>query len=325
MMQAATVITNGKKNAFSNLTPWLAVLAGFSILPGVLGPYWLNSAIVGLFYVMMASSWNLLAGFTGQVSFAHAAFAGIGCYTSGILAAKFGLHPLLGLPVGVALAALFSLGLGVLCIRMGGIYLSLTTLGFSEIVHIIIQNEYEITRGTMGLKVPFILGPYSKITAFYIMLVTAAVMVWAVHRILTSDMGLRFRAVLNDETAASSLGVPVTRVRVTAFVISGAMAGLAGSLYGHYLMLITPHIPSLDMMFHVLAMAVIGGLGTLAGPVVGAFLLEVLSESVRHFSDKYHVLVFACVALIFARFAPQGLVGLISACRQRWVGKRGVT
>jgi branched-chain amino acid transport system permease protein len=324
-MQAATIATNPKKKAFGELAPWLVTLAGFCFLPFVLGPYWLNSAIMGLFYVMMASSWNLLAGFTGQVSFAHAAFAGIGCYTTGILSAKFGLHPLLGLPVGVAMAALLSLGLGTLCIRMGGIYLSLTTLGFSEIVRIIIQNEYEITRGTMGLKVPFIAGPYSKVTAFYIMLVTAAAMVWVVHRIVNSDMGLRFRAVLNDETAASSLGVSVTRVRVIAFVISGAMAGLAGSLYGHYLMLITPHIPSLDMMFHVLAMAVIGGLGTLAGPVVGAFLLEVLSESVRHFSDKYHILVFACVALIFARFAPQGLVGLATDWWRRAIGKGGLT
>jgi branched-chain amino acid transport system permease protein len=302
---------------------WLTALALFACLPLVLGPYWLNSAIVGLFYVMMASSWNLLAGFTGQVSFAHAAFAGIGCYTTGILSATMGLHPLLGLPVGVGLSALLSLGLGTLCIRMGGIYLSLTTLAFSEIVRIIIQNEYQITRGTMGLKVPFLVGPYSKETAFYIMLAAAAAMVWLVRWIVNADLGLRFRAVLNDETAAASLGVSVMRARVTAFVISGAMAGLAGSLYGHYLLLITPHIPSLDMMFHVLAMAVIGGLGTLAGPVVGALLLEVLSEFVRHFSDKYHILVFACVAMLFARFAPQGIVGLSMAWWQKTMIRKG--
>ena len=311
-MQAAVTARNVQELLPGESIRWLIALAGFSCLPFVLGHYWLNSAIVGLFYVMMASSWNLLAGFTGQVSFAHAAFAGIGCYTSGILSAKLGLHPLVGLPLGVALAAVLSLGLGALCIRMGGIYLSLTTLAFSEIVRIVIQNEYEITRGTMGLTVPFIVGPYSKVTAFYIMLAAAAGVVWLVRWIINSDMGLRFRAVLNDETAAQALGVPVMRVRLTAFVISGAMAGLAGSLYGHYLMLITPHIPSLDMMFHVLAMAVIGGLGTLIGPIIGAFLLEVLSEFVRHFSDKYHVLVFACVALIFARFAPEGLAGLVA-------------
>jgi branched-chain amino acid transport system permease protein len=322
-LQTATFVPAWKKHASPDTAPWLITLVAFAFLPLLLGPYWLHSAIVGLFYVMMASSWNLLAGFTGQVSFAHAAFAGIGCYTTGILSAKLGLHPLLGLPLGVALAALLSLALGALCIRMGGIYLSLTTLGFSEIVRIIIQNEYEVTRGTMGLKVPFLAGPYSKLTAFYIMLAVAATLVWLVRWIVNSDLGLRFRAVLNDEIAAGSLGVSVIKVRVTAFVISGAMAGLAGSLYGHYLLLITPHIPSLDMMFHVLAMAVIGGLGTLAGPVVGAFLLEVLSEFVRHFSDKYHILVFACVALLFARFAPQGLVGLAASWWQKSGGQEG--
>ena len=322
-MQTATFAPEWRKHAATDTAPWLITLVAFAFLPLTLGPYWLHSAIVGLFYVMMATSWNLLAGFTGQVSFAHAAFAGIGCYTTGILSTKLGLHPLIGLPLGVALAALLSLGLGILCIRMGGIYLSLTTLGFSEIVRIIIQNEYEITRGTMGLKVPFLAGTYSKATAFYIMLVVAATMVWLVRWIVNSDLGLRFRAVLNDEIAAGSLGVSVVKVRVTAFVISGAMAGLAGSLYGHYLLLITPHIPSLDMMFHVLAMAVIGGLGTLAGPVVGAFLLEVLSEFVRHFSDKYHILVFACVALLFARFAPQGLVGLAASWWKK-SGRQGV-
>ncbi len=111
----------------------LAVLGVFLTLPLFLGQYWLHTVIVGLFYVMMASSWNLLAGFTGQVSFAHAAFAGVGAYTSGILAAKLGLPPLLGLPLGVLFASLLGFALGSLCIRMGGIYLSLTTLAFSEV------------------------------------------------------------------------------------------------------------------------------------------------------------------------------------------------
>ncbi len=300
------------------LLPWLAVLALFLTFPAWLGEYWLGSAIVGLFYVMMAASWNLLAGFTGQVSFAHAAFAGVGAYTSGILAVKLGLHPLLGVPIGVAAAALLSLGLGALCIRMGGIYLSLTTLAFSEILRLVINNEYQVTRGTMGLKVPFILGDYSKATAFYLMLAAAAVVLLVIRWLLKSDLGLMFRAVQNDEVAADSLGVPVTRIRVTAFVVSGAMAGLAGGLYGHYLTLITPHIPSLDLMFLVLAMAVIGGMGTFAGPVVGALFLEVLAEYIRVWGE-FHVLIFSLVALGFARFLPGGIVGLAGA----WLARRG--
>ncbi len=299
------------------LTLALSATGLFATLPLFLGQYWLHTAIVGLFYVMMASSWNLLAGFTGQVSFAHAAFAGIGAYTSGILAAKMGLPPLLGLPLGVALAALLGLGLGSLCIRMGGIYLSLTTLAFSEILRIIVHNEYEITRGTMGLKVPPLWGEYSKVLSFYVMLAAVVLVLWLIRRILRSDLGTSFRAVQNDEVAAASLGIPVIRVRVAAFVITGAMAGLAGSLYGHYLLLITPHILSLDLMFLVLAMTVIGGMGTFIGPIVGALFLEVLSEYIRVYGE-FHVLIFGLVALVVARFAPQGIVGLLTG----WIGDR---
>lgn len=318
-MEQAVKSTLGASINFQSRFLWLVGLIVFMCFPFFLGDYWLGSAIVGLFYVLMASSWNLLAGFTGQVSFAHAAFAGIGAYTSGILSAKFGLPPLLGLPFSVLMAALLSLGLGFLCIRMGGIYLSLTTLGFSEIIRIIIQNEYEITRGTMGLKVPFIIGDYSKPAAFYIMLAAVVLVLFLISRVLRSDLGLQFRAVQNDETAAASLGVPIVKVRVIAFVITGAIAGLAGSLYGHYLLLITPHIPSLDLMFLVLAMAVIGGLGTFAGPVIGALFLEVLSEYIRIYGE-YHVLIFALIALIFARFAPQGIAGMVTDLRKKFWG-----
>jgi branched-chain amino acid transport system permease protein len=287
----------------------LAALGCIATFPLFLGQYWLHTAIVGLFYVMMASSWNLLAGFTGQVSFAHAAFAGVGAYSSGILAAKLGVPPLLGLPLGVALAALMGLALGSLCIRMGGIYLSLTTLAFSEILRIIITNEYEITRGTMGLKIPPLFGEYSKTVGFYELLVALVIMLWIIRRILNSDLGTSFRAVQNDEVAAASLGIPIVKVRVTAFVITSAMAGLAGSLYGHYLMLITPHILSLDLMFLVLAMTVIGGMGTFVGPIIGAVFLELLSEYIRAYGE-FHILIFGLVALGVARFAPEGLVGL---------------
>lgn len=293
------------------ITVWVFAVLGFACLPAILGQYWLHVAISCLFYIMMASSWNLLTGYTGQVSFGHAAFAGIGAYTSGILAVKFGFPPVAGICLGIILAALLSFGIGNLVIRMGGIYLALTTLAFSEIVRIIICNEYEITRGTMGLKVPFVAGEYSKVTAFYIMLLITVAVLLLIRSILNSDLGLKFRAVMNDESAASSLGISVKRIRVTAFVISGAFAGLAGSLWGHYLLLITPHIPSLDLMFLVLAMAVIGGLGTFTGPIIGALFLEVLSEWIRQFG-QFHILIFGLVALVFARYAPQGIAGLLS-------------
>jgi branched-chain amino acid transport system permease protein len=288
----------------------------FCTLPLVLGLYSLHVVIVSLFYVMMAASWNLIAGYTGQVSFAHAAFAGIGAYTSGILAAKAGLSPWLGVAAGSLTAGAMGLGVGVLCLRMGGIYLSLTTLGFSEILRIIITNEYEITRGTMGLQIPPMVEPYSKDVHFFILLAGAVFTLIVVYKMIHSNIGLNFRAVQNDERAARSLGVNVVGVRVLAFTLSSALAGLAGGIYGHYLMLITPEIPSLDLQFFVLSMTVIGGLGSFMGPVIGSFALNILSEYIRAYGE-YHVLVFGLVALTMARFVPKGVVGLVNDLRPR--------
>jgi len=285
------------------------ILAGMCILPLGLGIYPQHVLIASLFYVMMASSWNLLAGYTGQVSFGHAAMAGIGAYTSGILAVKAGVDPWVGVCVGTAIAALLGLGLGALCLKMGGIYLSLTTLAFSQILHIVIVNEYDVTRGTMGLQVPGLMAEYSKITYYYIMLAAAALTLAILYRMIHSNLGLNFRAVQNDEVAAKSVGVKVLQVRVLAFTVASAMAGFAGGLYGHYLLLITPEIPSLDLQFNVLAMTVIGGMGSFIGPVIGAFALNILAEKIRDYGE-YHVLVFGLVALVVARFAPNGLLGL---------------
>jgi branched-chain amino acid transport system permease protein len=278
--------------------------------PFFLSQYWLHTMIISLFYAMMASSWNLIAGYTGQISFAHAAFSGVGAYTAGMLAVNLGVAPWLGIVIGAAVAALLGLGLGYLCIRMGGIYLSLTTLGFSEILRIVITNEDKWTRGTMGLQVPGFFAEYSKTSYYYLFLVVTILFLILIHKIIHSEMGLSFRAVLNDELAASSSGINTIRVRVLAFTISSAMAGVAGGLYGHYLMLITPDIPSLGQMFLVLAMAVIGGMGTFAGPIIGAFGLEVLSEYIRIYGE-YHVLLFGLIALAMARFAPEGVMGLL--------------
>lgn len=284
----------------------------FGILPLGLNVYQLHVMIVCLFYVMMAASWNLLAGYTGQVSFAHAAFAGVGAYTSGILAVKVGLSPWIGIPIGVLVAAGIGFGVGLLCLKMGGIYLSLTTLGVSEIFHIIINNEYEVTRGTMGLQVPGLLAEYSKTGYFYIMLAAVIIALLVIYWMINSNIGLNFRAVQNDEKAAASLGVDVIRIRLLAFTVSSALAGLAGGVYGHYLLLITPEIPSLDQQFLVLSMTIIGGMGSFIGPIVGAFTLEILSEYIRSYGE-YHVLAFGLIALTMARFAPNGVVGLVRA------------
>jgi len=293
-----------------------ALFLGATVLPLLFPAYWLHVSILALYYAMLASSWNLLAGYTGQISFAHAAFAGAGAYVSGILAVSFGCPPWLGLFAAVAATGLLGLGLGALCLRMGGIYLSLATLGFSEIVRLVLVNEDRWTRGTMGLQVPGLLAEYSK-PHYYLLFLAAALLFFAILRKLTgSETGLAFRAVLNDETAAASLGIDTRRMRLYAFALSSALAGLAGALYGHTLMILTPSMASLDQMFLILAMAVIGGLGTLSGPIIGAVLLTFLSEKIRVYGEC-HLLVFGLAALAIVKLAPDGLVPFFARDRAR--------
>ncbi len=161
----------------------------------------------------------------------------------------------------------------------------------------------------MGLAVPGFFQNYSKTNYYYLFLLVTLLIIFGLKALIQSDMGLRFRAVMDDEIAAASVGVPTTRIRVFAFTISSAIAGLAGALYAHYMMLISPDMASLAQMFLILAMTMIGGMGTIAGPIVGAILLEVLSEQIRSFGE-YHILVFGVVALLMVRFAPEGLLGL---------------
>jgi len=161
----------------------------------------------------------------------------------------------------------------------------------------------------MGLQVPALMADYSKLGYYYIMLAAAVLILVILYGMIHSNLGLNFRAVQNDELAARSVGVKVLQVRMLAFTVASAMAGFAGGLYGHYLLLITPEIPSLDLQFYVLAMTVIGGMGSFIGPIVGAFALNILAEKIRDYGE-YHVLVFGLVALVVARFAPNGLLGV---------------
>jgi branched-chain amino acid transport system permease protein len=292
------------------MRPLIATLFIFGLgIPWIFPEYWLHVSIIALYYVILGSSWNLIAGYTGQITFAHSAFAALGAYTSALATgAAIGLSPWFTILLATFVSGAFGMCLGLFCLRMGGIYLSLASLAFSEAVRMVLTNEDQWTRGTMGLNVVPFFSEYSKIGSYYVFFFATALVLLILSKVIHSDLGLRFRAVLNDEAAASSYGVRVTQIRVLAFTVSSAIAGFGGALYAHYILLITPDLGSLDQMFLILAMAVIGGLGTFWGPVVGAILLQVLAESLRPIG-QYHLLVFAVLALLVVKLAPSGILG----------------
>ena len=284
-------------------------------IPLVFQSYWLRVCATALYFVILACSWNLLLGYTGQLSFAHAAFAGIGAYTSGLLFKYAGMPPVAGVLLGGGVAALLGYCLGTMCLRVRGPYLALMTLGFSEILRLVAQVEYKVTRGSLGLQVPYLFGEdgASHTWGYYTLLGLTLVTLFVLYKLVYSEAGLYYTAIREDEDAAAAMGVDVVRWKVHAFVISSLFAGLAGGLYAHlFVRVVAPQMLLLSEMGLILAMTIVGGLGTMAGPVVGAIVLVFVQEYVREISPQAHLLLFAILVILVMKFFRQGLYGLLA-------------
>lgn len=294
----------------------LVAMAVVALIPlGVSNPYWLGVLIVSMYFAILAGGWNLLAGYTGQFSLAPATFAMIGAYTTGLLNHYFGVPPLLGIVAAVIVSGLVGLLLGRAVLRLVGPYLALTTLSFAEIMRLVASNSIDITRGDLGLGVAGLLD--SRVGWYYLFLGALVVLLILFYMLLRSKAGLFLQAIRDDEVAARRAGVNVVFWKTAAFAISAAASGFAGALYAHFAELVTPELGLIGQTGLIVSMTVIGGMGTLAGPVVAAFLVYVLSEWLRDVGG-YQLVVFAALVVIFARFFREGLWGLARAAVQRW-------
>jgi branched-chain amino acid transport system permease protein len=287
----------------------LAVLGIAAMLPlVVINDYWRGVLIVSMYFAMLASAWNLLAGYTGQFSLAPAAFAMIGAYTTGLLSHHFGISPAIGIPAAIVVAGGIGLALGRVVMRLRGPYLALTTLSFAEIMRLVISNSIDITRGDLGLSVPGLLD--SRLGYYFLFLALLLAIQIGLFFLLRAPGGLYLQAIRDDEVAASSRGVDVVFWKTAAFALSSAVSGLAGALYGHFAQLVSPELGLLGQTGIIVSMVVIGGMGTLVGPLVGAFLVYILSEYLREFGG-YQLVVFALLVVLIARFFREGLWGLM--------------
>ena len=287
----------------------LGILFVVAVLPAVVtNSYWQGVVIVSMYFAMLAAAWNLLAGYTGQFSLAPATFGMIGAYVTGLLAYRYGGTALVGIPAAIVVSGGIGLVLGRIVMRLRGPYLALTTLSFAEIMRLVISNSIEITRGDLGLNVPGIF--YDRLPYYYMMLAVLIVMQVGLYYLLRSRAGLYLRAIRDDEIAAASRGVKIVWWKTYAFTLSAAMSGLAGALYAHFAQFVSPELGLLSQTGIIISMVVIGGLGTLVGPIGAAFLVYVASEFLRDFGG-YQLVVFALLVIIFGRFFREGLWGLL--------------
>lgn len=298
----------------------LVAVAAAIALPLVGGEgYFTHAAIIALIYSILASSLNLLMGYTGLVSIAHAAFFGVGGYTSGILAVKLGAPFWLGLLGAMVVAALVALATGLPSFRTRGVYYIIVTVALQLIASEIFDGWDRMTGGGLGLKgIPRPGPPFStKVGYYYLTLAIAVLAQLALFRIVRSPIGLSLMAVRDNETKALMLGTSPLRVKLFAFVTASALAGLAGGLYVHYLEFAHPEFFNFAVSVDLFVAVMLGGAGTLWGPIIGVAFLETLRE-VLHGLVALRLLIFGLLLIVLILFLPEGLLPPLA----RWWRRR---
>ena len=314
-----------------------SILAGLSVLllfiPFVVNQFQLSLAILILYFALIGAAWNIMGGYAGQFSFGHAAFYGIGAYTSTILLLNFGLSPWLGMLVGAALAGLFGAGMGYLTFRykLKGPYFALATFAFAEMLRLL-TNEWRYVDGSIGLHIPLVGGDswarlqFEENTQnYYFAILILFVIGYLIQiAVVHSKLGYYLQAIREDEEAAAALGVNLMRYKVTAVIISGALTAIGGSFFAQYFLFISPEIvfaPAISI--DILLVPIIGGAGTIWGPFIGAIFLTPLGELTRAFIRTppeflsflqgragLDVMIFGIILIIVILYMPNGIVSL---------------
>lgn len=308
--------SNARITKFKRVSLLLAGSLFVCLLPFWTGQYYIQIFTIAFYYVVLASSWNLIAGYTGQFSLAHHAFAAIGGYASALWVIHTGFPIWMGIFAALLSSTLMGFILGVLCLRMRAIYLAIATWAFAESVRIFISMTYKLTRGDLGLAVPKVfLGSGRAVACYYLFLGLAVVAVLLIFIINHTRMGYYLRAIRDDEMVARVMGIHTTHWKIFAFIISSGIAGIAGAFYGHYNGLLTPVMVDFNEMALIVIMVVIGGIRSIAGPVVGAIFIEILTETFRGFGE-IRMVVFALAVIAIARLYNEGTMGIVKQVGQ---------
>ncbi len=277
-------------------------------------------------FTIYASSWNLLAS-SGQGSLGHAAFLGIGGFTSSLLAINLGVPPILGMFIGAAFSAGIGFLIGITCVRLKAWFLAMVTFGFAVIAETLFSHFDDYTHAVLGFRTPFLVAP--GLPFYYFAAVISIVSVVVIYYIMQSKMGLAFRAIHQNVEEASMIGINTAKYKLYAFILSTFFAGLAGAIYTHFLRYISVSVFSADNSFQPLMMSVIGGLGTIEGPIIGSIImvfidtllpnvdgalqlaLSPLFPAVSNVGPPIRLLGLGIFLVIVVVFLPKGITSLL--------------
>lgn len=302
------------------------------ILPFVVADsYVVHSAAMVLYFAYMASSWNFVCGYVGQVSLGHAAFSGIAGYASVLLFTGLGLSPWIGMILGGLLAAAISVPVGYATFRLKGPYFTLTSIAFAEIMRIWLENTDEFLgiplKGAQGLTVPPVGGTSllafqfdGKLPYYFIILAMLVGVMVATHLMERSRLGFYLKAIRGNRDGAEALGIDPTRYCLTALALSAFLTGLGGAYYAQLFRYINPERNmGIDLSIDMAVMTIVGGQGTILGPTLGALVLHPVGEMVRATLGGHvlglHLIIYGVVLMLAVLYFPKGIIAPL----QRWL------
>ncbi len=296
----------------------LIIVLFLAIFPLIVpSDYYRHIFILALMWVVIGSSWNLLAGYTGQVSFGHAAFFGVGAYTAGLCVTKLHISAWWGMLLAGPVCMVVAFFIGCVCFRLRGPYFNLATLAIAEIFRLTAIVWRDLTEGMQGILIMRTFR--NKTYYYYFALILAAACIYAIYRVIRSKWGYYFVAIREDQDAAESMGISSFRYKTFSLLISSFFTGLAGAFYMNYMGFIDPEVVFSLYFISIMAIlvAIIGGAGTIWGPAVGAFIMVLLQETFRSsffglfpkWVSQAHVLVFGLLVIFVIRYMTNGIVG----------------
>ncbi|MGA1861601.1 branched-chain amino acid ABC transporter permease [Deferribacter thermophilus] len=265
--------------------------------------YFLQIATMTCINIVIVLGLNLITGVTGQLSLGHAAFMSLGAYCSALLALKLNMPFWVCLSAGTAFAGIMGALLGIPILRLRGDYLAIATLGFGEIVRVVILNTPFAGKALGLYAIP-------QYTTFFVALLAVILGIIFMYRFENSRHGLALRSIREDEIAAEMMGVDIAKYKILAFAVGSAFAGLGGSLYAHFLTYINPNDFGFMKSIEQLCMIVLGGMGSITGAAAGAVVLSTVPELLR-FASEYRMVTYGIVLIVMMIFRPQGLFGKI--------------
>jgi branched-chain amino acid transport system permease protein len=305
----------------NTILAFLLIAAVFPLV--VTDQYVLHIGILVLFYAVLATSLNLVVGYVGEFSLGHTAFLGIGAYTAAIISLRFGVPMWATVPLAGLISAAFGMIIGAITLRLQGPFFVIVTLAFAEVLRLVADNWIGLTNGPMGLAgvpQPAALADASNLFGkqfyFYIALAITAVSLYLAYRFVYSNAGRAAVTVRENRFVAQSVGIRPFSYAMQAFVLGALLAGMAGGFYAHYISFVGAEVFRFSFMVTMIIIVLVGGKGTLIGPLIGALLVTLLEEYLRE-AKELRMSIFGLVVMAIVLFMPRGLMGFLASRRER--------